>query len=290
MQDVLPISGKTKLLSVIGSPVSHSRSPLMHNASFEQLGINAVYVALDVDLESLPVVAPALAKMGVAGYNVTMPCKQAVMAYVDELSDSAKLIGAVNTVSIRDGKAYGDNTDGKGFWQNCREYGFEIEGKTALILGAGGAGSAIFVEAALEGAKKVIVLNRKGANFNAAVERASKVSDATGCPISALDLEDQECLASSCAECDIVVNCTKVGMCPDEESNLVSPELMHEGMTVADTVYNPLETKMIVEAKKLGLNTIPGLGMLLWQGAIAEEIWFPGAKMDVDHIQKVLGL
>lgn len=290
MEKSIPISGKTKLLAVIGSPVAHSQSPKIHNASFERLGIDAVYLAFDVTEESLPVVVPALKEMGLAGYNVTMPLKQAIMDYMDELSDAARLIGAVNTVAIRDGRAFGDNTDGRGFWQNCREHSFEVKGKRVLVLGAGGAGSAVFVEAALEGAASVIVMNRSGVNFRAAEDRAREVSLATGVPVSVLDIEDLERFERECASCDIVVNCTKVGMAPDTGASLVPARLMHPGMTVADIVYNPLRTKMIEDARALGLNTVPGLGMLLWQGAIGEEVWFPGAKMDVSAISDMLDL
>lgn len=290
MDRSIPISGKTRLLGVIGSPVEHSQSPKIHNVSFDQSGVDAVYVAIEVDLENLPIVAPALMKMGMAGFNVTMPCKQAITEYVDQLSDAAHLIGAVNTVAIRNGKSYGDNTDGKGFWQNCRVHGFEVRNSKVLVLGAGGAGSAIYVEAALEGATEVFILSRRGANFDAAVKRCALVSESTGCIFHVLDLQDVDNLKDACDQCDIVVNCTKIGMSPDEGKSLVPPEYMREGMTVADVVYNPLETKMIKDAKELGLRVVPGLGMLLWQGAIAEEAWFPGIKMDVAAIQKTIGL
>ena len=290
MEGMIPISGKTKLLAVIGSPVAHSQSPKIHNASFSRLGIDAVYLAFDVTLETLPTVAPALKDMGLAGYNVTMPLKQAIMEYMDELSDAARLIGAVNTVAIRDGVAFGDNTDGRGFWQNCREHSFEVQGKRVLVLGAGGAGSAVFVQAALEGASHVSVMNRRGANFQAAEERARLVFEACGVPVSVLDIEDETLFERECTLCDIVVNCTKVGMAPDTQGSLVPQSLMHPGMTVADIVYNPLCTKMIEDARAMGLNTVPGLGMLLWQGAIGEEVWFPGAKMDVEYVSSLLDL
>lgn len=286
--DKLPISGTTKLVALLGSPVQHSQSPKMHNASFAQLGIDARYLVFDVDVEKLPLVVPALGKMGIVGFNVTMPCKMAIMDYLDELSDSARLIGAVNTVAYRDNKSYGDNTDGRGFWQNCRDCGFEVLGKKVLVLGAGGAGSAVFIEAALEGAQSVSVFNRRGTHFDTACLRAKQAESFTSCPIELTDLANRDALKEAVEACDIVVNCTRVGMVPDQFSSLIPQEWMRQGLTVADTVYNPRETKMICDAKALGLSTVPGLGMLLWQGALAEEIWFPGAHMDVAAIKELL--
>lgn len=282
------ISGRTKLVGLIGSPVAHSQSPKIHNASFARLGIDAVYLVFDVTPDELSVVAPALADMGLAGYNVTMPCKQAVMGYLDEVSDAARIVGAVNTVAIRDGRTFGDNTDGRGFWRNCREHGFEVAGSRVVVMGAGGAGSAIFVEAALEGAAEVAVFNRPGRRFDEARRRADALSRDTGARVQVEDWNDADALRLACGRCDILVNGSKVGMAPLDGEMPVPAGFLHDGMVVADAVYNPLETKLLRTARERGLPTVPGLGMLLWQGAIAEEVWFPGVRMDVPYVRDVL--
>lgn len=283
------ISGRTKLVGLIGSPVAHSQSPKIHNASFAQLGIDAVYLVFDVGAEKVASVAPALVDMGLVGYNVTMPCKQAVMPLLDEVSDAARLAGAVNTVAIRDGRTFGDNTDGRGFWRNCREHGFDVSGKRAVVMGAGGAASAIFVQAALEGAADVAVFNRPGSRFDAAVRRAQAVSLNSGVHVHVEDWNDTRALRRACEGCDILVNGSKVGMAPLDGETPVPAGFLHDNMVVADAVYNPLETALLRTARERGLQTVAGLGMLLWQGAIAEEVWFPGAHMDVDYIKQVLG-
>lgn len=288
MEGSQAISGRTKLVGLIGSPVAHSQSPKIHNASFSRLGIDAVYLAFDVPAERVPAVASALAAMGVAGYNVTMPCKQAVIACLDRVSDAARLIGAVNTVSVRDGETFGDNTDGRGFWRNCSEHGFDVAGKRVVVMGAGGAASAIFVEAALEGAAWISVFNRPGVRFDDALARASALSNETDVPIDVLDWNDGEALQRACRSCDILVNASKVGMKPLDDMMPVPESCLHDGMVVADIVYDPLETRLLCTARRRGLATVGGLGMLLWQGALAEEVWFPGVRMDVPFVREVL--
>lgn len=290
MDKMACISGKTGLLAVIGSPVGHSLSPRIHNASFSHLGVDAVYLAFDVHIEDLAQVVPAFKKMGMIGFNVTMPLKQAVMDHLDEVSDSARFIGAVNTVLIRDGKAYGDNTDGRGFWCNCREHSFDVKGKNVLVLGAGGAGCAIFVQAALEGAASVTVANRKGANFDSAQKIARDLSAHGGSSVNLVDIEDITALKAACDASDIIVNCTNIGMAPDTEASVIPLGFLHEGLTVADVVYNPLETKLLRDARSLGLPVVPGLGMLVWQAVLAEELWFPDLGIDPSVLQAAVSL
>lgn len=284
------ISGKTGLLAVIGSPVGHSLSPCIHNASFAHLGVDAVYLAFDVHPEDLAQVIPAFKKMGVIGFNVTMPLKQAVMGHLDEVSDSARFIGAVNTVLIRNGKTYGDNTDGRGFWRNCREHSFEVRGKNVLVLGAGGAGCSVFVQAALEGAASVTVANRKGLNFDSAEKIASELSAYGGAVVRLVDIEDPAALKSACDASDIVVNCTNIGMAPNTDASVLPVNFLHEGLTVADVVYNPLETKLLRDARSMGLPVVPGLGMLVWQAVLAEEIWFPHCQIDPSVLRSAVSL
>jgi shikimate dehydrogenase len=279
------ISGKTQLVGLLGSPVAQSMSPVMHTDSFKQLGIDAVYVAFDVEPEQLGGVVAGLKNMGAVGCNVTMPCKTAVGQYLDELTPAAEIMGAVNTVQFKDGKAIGHNTDGAGFVENLRHNGFEPEGKVATIVGAGGAGSAIFTQLALDGVACVNVFNLRDKFWDSTRERIADLASRTGVPMVLNDLENKEQLARAIKNSSLLINATRVGMAPDSEGCVAEPEMMHEGLFVADTVYEPRETKLIRMAKEQGLQTAPGIGMLLYQAALGEEIWF-GAEMPVEYIEE----
>lgn len=287
MSDFGRISGTTQLVGLLGTPVSQSQSPAMHNASFEKLGIDATYMAFDTTPEKLETVVPAMKMMGMAGCNVTMPCKTKILPYLDELTDAARLMGAVNTVVIKDGKATGHNTDGAGFMKNLCEHGFEPKGKHMVLVGAGGAGSAVFTQAALDGVAKIDVFNRRDEFFEPGKERAAKVAAETGADVTFTDLADTEALKAACAAADVIVNASKVGMEPLDDQSLIPVDFIPEGVYVCDTVYHPHETKLILEAKAKGNPTVPGLGMMLWQGAIAEKIWFD-CDMDIDFMKEFL--
>lgn len=281
----LDISGHTKLVGLVGSPVEHSMSPVMHTDSFKQLGVNAVYTAFDVTPDHLEDVVKGLAEMGAVGYNVTMPCKTAVCQYLDELSPAAELMGAVNTVVIQDGKSIGHNTDGAGFVHNLRLHGFEPEGKVVTIVGAGGAGSAIFTQLALDGVACINIFNRKDDFWDSTRERVVELSHKTGVPMVLNDLENREQLARAVKNSQLFINATRVGMPPLENECTIDEEMLHDDLFVADTVYDPRETKLIQMAKKHGLETAPGIEMLLQQAALGEKIWFD-VDMPVDYIEK----
>lgn len=279
------ISGTTKLVGLVGSPVEHSMSPAMHTASFAKTGIDAVYTAFDVTPDRLEAVVRGLADMGAVGYNVTMPCKTAVGQYLDGLSPAAELMGAVNTVVIKDGKSYGHNTDGAGFVENLRRHGFKPEGAVVTVVGAGGAGSAIFTQLALDGVACVNVFNRHDDFWDATKERVAELASKTGVPMVLNDLADRELLARCVANSSLLVNATRVGMAPLEDESVVDEGMLHDGLFVADTVYDPRDTKLITMAKKRGLQTAPGLEMLLQQAALGEKVWFD-IDMPIDYIEE----
>lgn len=284
-QEVFPcISGHTKLIGLIGSPVAHSMSPAMHTASFQKLGIDAVYLAFEVGGENLERVVRGFEGIGAVGYNVTMPCKIKIVPFLDELSPAAELIGAVNTVVIRDGKSIGYNTDGSGFTENLRLHGFDPEGKVATVIGAGGAGSAIFTQFALDGMAAINVFNRRDNFWEATKAKIGELASRTGVPMVLNDLDDRDILARSIRNSDLLVNATRVGMIPLEDGCAVDEGMLHDGLFVADTVYEPRETKLIRMAKAHGLKTAPGLGMLLQQAALSEKIWLD-VDMPVDFIE-----
>lgn len=280
------ITGHTQTLALIGSPVGHSGSPVMYNYCFEKLGIDMVYVAFDVTLETLPTVMAGIKAMNFHGINITMPCKSAVLEYLDEISDAAKLMGACNTAVNIAGRWHGHNTDGIGFVENLKAHGVEAAGKRLTLLGCGGAGTAIAVQAALSGAPAVSIFNQKDPFFAKAEQMAANIGKAVpGCRVTVNDLGDAAAIAASVAESDILVNASRAGMAPDTDSMpLPSAEVLRPGLVVCDTVYNPKETKFLRLAAEKGCIAIGGTGMLLYQGAAAFKL-YTGADMPVDEVR-----
>lgn len=285
MPDTKSLTGHTHMCALIANPIRHTKSVGMHNASFARQGIDSVYLCFEVENEQLASVVETFKTIGgVDGYNVSMPNKTKIIDYLDELTPAARLMGAVNTVEHRDGKAIGHNTDGAGFMRNIKEHGFDCKGKRMVMTGAGGAGSAIFVQAALDGMAAVDVFNMKDGAFYSAVRKAEIVSKETGCQVTIHDLNDTETFRKCCMEADILVNSTRVGMKPLDDMCLFPEEFIKPGIFVCDVPYNPVETKLLRMAKAKGCTVIDGIGMMLWQGAIAEEIWY-GFQMDMNYVR-----
>ena len=280
------INGHTKLFCLIGSPVGHSGSPAMYNYSFERMGIDAAYLAFDIPLEKLDEGVAALKTLGVGGFNVTMPDKTAVTKLLDDISPAAKLIGACNTVTVSpDGKLTGYNTDGIGFVRNLAEHGVKVAGQKIVLLGAGGAATAIAVQAALDGAAEIHIFNRKDEFYPNAQLTVEKLTKAVpDCIVSVQPLEDGEALAAAVKGCGILVNATKVGMKPLDGQSLIPEALLRKDLVVADTVYNPRETRLILDAKAAGCKAaVGGIGMLLWQGVEAFRL-FTGKDMPAQEV------
>lgn len=280
------ISGHTKLFCLIGSPVGHSGSPAMYNYSFQRTGLDAAYLAFNIPLEQTEAGVQALKTLGVGGFNITMPCKTAVAAYLDELFPAARLIGACNTVTVsEDGRLTGHNTDGVGFVRNLHEHGIEVKGQRLVVLGAGGAATAICVQAALDGAAEIAIFNRDDEFYANGQHTVEKLAQAVpGCKASITPLEDSAALAEAVKNCDILVNATKVGMKPLDGETLIDPSLFRADLVVADTVYNPRETRMIQEAKAADCKAaVGGIGMLLWQGVAAFKL-FTGKDMPAQEV------
>lgn len=283
----LAISGETKLTGLVGgSGITSSFSPRMHTASFAEVGVDAVYLSFPIAPEMLGEVVQGLQDIAV-GYNVTMPYKTYICKYLDGLSPAARLMGAVNTVEIKDGKSYGHNTDGAGFSENLRVNGFNPSGKKVTIVGAGGAGSAVSTQLALDGAASISIFNIKDEFWEKTVGRINRLEEETGVGVSLEDLNDRASLSSSIADSDLFVNATRVGAGDLIDQCVIDEDMLHEGLTVADTVYNPVESKLIKMAKAHGLAAYGGLGMLLQQAALAEKIWF-GTDMPIELIREKL--
>ena len=283
------INGHTRLYALIGSPVGHSGSPAMYNYSFEKLGIDAAYLAFDTPLEKTEETVNALRTLNVGGFNITMPNKTAVAQLVDRLSPAAEMVGACNTVVVeKDGTMTGHITDGTGFIRNLKEHGVEIKGTKAVLLGTGGAATAIAVQAALDGVKELAIFNKKDefyANGEKTVEKIKKAVPSIG-KVYIEDLDNTELLGKVLSESDILINATRAGMSPLQDVIPVPAEFLHKDLAVADVVYIPRETLLVQKAKETGCRAaIGGIGMLLWQGAAAFEL-FTGKEMPAQEVME----
>lgn len=282
----MEINGKTELFCLIGSLVGHSGSPAMYNYSFQKTNLNCAYLAFDVKLEETEAAVNGLKTLGCSGFNVTMPCKTRAAELADELSDAAALIGACNTMVIKDGKLYGHNTDGIGFVKNLKEHGVDVKDKVMTVMGAGGAATAIQVQSALEGAREIHIFNRRDEFYANAENTAKKIEERVpGVKVNVYPLEDEQKLYEKIGESHILVNATKVGMKPMEEESLIKDtRVFRENLVVADAVYNPRETKMLQEAQAAGCKiALGGIGMLLRQGEAAFRI-FTGENMPTEEV------
>lgn len=282
------ISGTTTMLGLIGTPVEHSKSPQMYNHCFQKFGLDYAYLAFDIVPEQIERAVNAIRLLHMRGANVTMPCKAAIIPFLDRITPAARAIGAVNTVVNDDGVLTGHNTDGLGYTQNLRRNGVEVSGKRIVLLGGGGAGSAICVQAAMDGAAEIAVFNRRDSfwpRVEAAMQSAREA--APQCRITLNDLDDREALQTAIAQTDILSNATRVGMAPLENESNIDPAWFRPELVVTDVVYAPPETRMLREAKAAGCKTCDGLGMLLCQGAEAFRL-YSGLEMPVDEIRALL--
>lgn len=275
-------------MALIGSPVGHSGSPAMYNFSFQYHHLDYAYMAFDIKEEQVPAALDAVRLLKMRGCNVTMPCKNKAAECVDELSPAARIIGAVNTIVNEDGKLIGHITDGIGFVRNLKEHGVDVKGKKMVVLGAGGAATALQVQSALDGAASIAIFNIKDSFFERAQSTAEKLKkEVPDCEVSVYCLDEQETLREEIAKADILVNATLMGMKPYDDISLVDPSMFRPELIVADVVYNPAETKMIREAKEAGCKlAIGGKGMLLWQGAAAYKL-YTGLEMPTAEYQKL---
>ena len=279
----LNVSGQTNLLCLLGHPAKHSISPRMHTLACQLLGLDYVYLAFDVEENNLAEVVSSLKKMGVAGFNLTMPHKSAVIPLLDEITEVSKLTHAVNTVKYEYGRLYGTTTDGAGYIESLSEKNFSIPDKTVTILGAGGAAKPIIAQMAFDGAKEINVFKRKNATYEETVSFAKEVMAHTDAKIVVYDMKDSEALEFCIAKSELLTNATNVGM--EEEISLVPKEFLRKDLLVSDIIYHPAMTKLLQDAKEVGADYINGAYMLLYQGAKSFEIW-TGEKMPIQEIKK----
>lgn len=280
------ITGRTRLICLLGNPVSHSKSPVMHNEGFRQLGLDYCYLAFQADEDSLEKTVEGLKLLNCRGFNLTMPCKNKMAALCDHLSPAAQISGSVNTVVNDNGVLTGHTTDGLGFLMSLREAGQDFTGKKMVLLGSGGAGTAILVQAALDGMKEISVFSRSSSPLIARTRKiVDTLNEKTHCQVRLFDYED-DVLRREIASAQILTNSTNVGMAPNPDKCLLSDSsYFHKDLFVADVIYNPSETRFLKLAKAAGCQTLNGLPMLLYQGAEAFRLW-TGKPLPVDSIKE----
>ena len=263
------VTGRTGLLCLLGSPVAHSISPAMHNEACALLDLDYTYLAFDVAPDRLAEAVEGLKALGVRGFNVTMPHKTAAAALCEHLSPAARICGAVNTVVNEGGSLVGHTTDGEGYMRSAREAGFQPEGKRMVQLGAGGAGTAVLVQAALDGMAAIDVFNPRDAFWPRAERVAAELERASQCRVVLHDLDDRE----------------PVGMERMPGCLIPDASWLHAGLTVSDVIYQPRETQLLRMAREAGLKTFNGMYMLLHQGAASFRLW-TGREMPIQQIRE----
>ena len=279
----MKIDGYTRLAAVVANPIKHSISPFIHNSAFEATNTNGVYLAWEVDATELAETVANIRRYQMYGINLSMPYKEQVIPYLDQLSEEACLIGAVNTVVNREGTLIGYNTDGKGFFKSLPS--FKISRKRLVLLGAGGAAKAILAQAILDGVSQISVFVRSS-SMEKTRPYLEKIQNTTGFRVDLFALEDIQELQDSITQADLLVNATSVGM--DGSSQPIPTSIvLPEKLIVADVIYQPFETPFLKWARNQGNQSINGLGMLLYQAAEAFELW-TGKEMPTDQIWESL--
>ena len=279
----MKIDGYTRLAAVVANPIKHSISPFIHNSAFEATGINGVYLAWEVEVSDLAETVANIRRYQMFGINLSMPYKEQVIPYLDQLSGEAHLIGAVNTVVNQEGTLIGYNTDGKGFFKSLPS--FEISGKRMTLLGAGGAAKSILTQAILDGASQISIFVRS-TSMEKTKAYLETLQSETGFRVDLYALEEHSVLQERIAASDLLVNATSVGM---DGVSLPIPAsvVLPEKLLVADVIYQPFETPFLKWARNQGNQSINGLGMLLYQAAEAFELW-TGKEMPTDEIWQSL--
>lgn len=284
------ITGHTELIGLIATPIRHSKSPTMHNEAFAKLGLDYAYIAFEVGTNELEDAVKGFKALKVRGYNVSMPNKTVIGQYLDHLSPAAELCGAVNTVVNDNGVLTGHITDGIGYMRALKDNHIDVIDKKMTIVGSGGAATAIEIQAALDGVKELSIFNRKDEFWDRAVQNVKNINEKTNCKATLFDLDDHEALRKEMETSFIFTNATGVGMKP-LEGQMVIPDTsyLRKDLIVSDVVYIPTETALLKVAKEMGCKTMNGLGMMLYQGAAAFELW-TGKEMPIDYMKEILDI
>lgn len=284
------ITGHTELIGLMAYPIRHSSSPAMHNAAFAKLGLDYAYLAFEVDNDSLEGAVQGIRSLKLVGSNVSMPNKTVVHKYLDKLSPAAEMCGAVNTIVNEDGVLTGHITDGTGYMMSLKDNGVDVIGKKMTIVGAGGAATAIEIQAALDGVAEISIFNRKDEFWANAEETVRKINEKTNCKAQLFDLADLDKLKEEIASSYLFTNATGMGMKPLEgQTYIPHKSFLRPDLIVSDVVYYPRETELLRMAKEVGCKTMNGLGMMLFQGAAAFKMW-TGEDMPIEYMKEKLDI
>lgn len=284
------ITGHTELIGLIATPIRHSSSPRMHNEAFAKLGLDYAYLAFEVGAEDLEDTIKGFRAMKVRGSNVSMPNKTIVHKYLDKLSEAAEICGAVNTIVNDNGVLTGHITDGIGYMTGLKDAGIDVIGKKMTIVGAGGAATAIQVQAALDGVKEISIFNRKDEFYKRAEKTVKDINERTNCKATLYDLADLDKLKEEIASSYLFANATGMGMKPLEgQTYIPDKSFLRKDLIVTDVVYAPTETALLKMAKEVGCKTLNGFPMMLFQGAAAFKLW-TGQDMPVEYIKETMGI
>jgi shikimate dehydrogenase len=283
------ISGRTQLCGVIGDPIEHTLSPIMHNAAFEALELDFVFLAFQVKAAEIGNAISGMRALNIHGLNVTMPHKDLVIKYLDQVDPTAKTIGSANTILNKDGRLFGFNTDGVGALNALEQNGVKPKGKKVLLLGAGGAAKAIAFTLSQE-TDELVILNR---TTKQATDLAALLKEKFNKRIEAGTLSSST-VKNNLADTDVLINATSIGMEPNTDKTSIELEWLKPNLAVMDIVYYPIETKLAKDAKTAGAKVVSGIEMLIYQGAASFEIWTACRapvevmrKAVLNHLQKV---
>ncbi len=292
------VTGHTELVGLMAYPIRHTQSPTTHNLAYDKNGDDVIQLAFEVDNDSLEAAVNSIRALKMLGSNISMPNKTVVHKYLDEVDEAAQLCGAINTVvNTRDaegnvtGYLKGYNTDGMGYWQGLKEEGIDFKGMKMVLIGTGGAATAIAVRGALDGIAEMHIFNIKDKFYDRGVEIVEKINNNTNCKATMNDLGDKELLKKLMQEADLFCDATGVGMHPLEDmSNIPDPSYFKKDLIVTDTVYAPRETVMMKQAKEAGCEKVyNGMSMMLFQALIAIEL-YTGKSTDVAYMKEKLGI
>ena len=298
-ENIMPnITGHTELVGLMAYPIRHTQSPTTHNLAYDKNGDDVIQLAFEVDNDSLKDAVQSIRALKMLGSNISMPNKTVVHKYLDEVDEAAKLCGAINTVvNLRDengqvtGKLKGYNTDGMGYWQALTEEGIDFKGMKMVLIGTGGAATAIAVRGALDGVAEIEIFNIKDKFYSRGEEIVDLINKNTNCKATMNDLADKDLLKEKMHAADLFCDATGVGMHPLEDlSNIPDPSFFKKDLIVTDTVYAPRETVMMKQAKEAGCEKVfNGMGMMLFQALIAIKL-YTGKDTPVDYMKEKLGI
>lgn len=284
------ITGHTELIGLFAYPIRHSSSPAMQNEAFATLGYDLAYLAFEVDNSTLEDAIKGMRALKMRGANVSMPNKTVVHKYLDRLSPAAELCGAVNTIVNENGVLVGHNTDGIGYMAALKDNSIDVIGKKMTIVGAGGAATAIQIQAALDGVAEMSIFNVRDKFWSNAEKTVRKINERTNCRATLYDLADLDRLRTEIASSYLLANATGMGMKPLEgKTFLPDKSYLRPDLIVTDVVYAPRETELLRMAREVGCKHMNGLGQMLFQGSAAFELW-TGEPMPIEHMKQVLDI